>query len=77
MADVIAIIVLADAMSKRCGRCYCHWIMLIGGRWKANCGRCSNHLIGWLADVFAKVTDGKLYWGMADVIAIMADRLAT
>ena len=40
--------------AKCCGRCYAIdlWQM------KSHCGRCCNHLIGWLADVIAKVADG-------------------
>ena len=32
----------------------CHWLWQM----ESHCGRCCNHLIGWMADVTAKVADG-------------------
>ena len=44
MADVVAIIVLADVMPMICGRCYCHLILLIVWQMESHSGICYDHM---------------------------------
>ena len=44
---------------------------------EGHCGRCCNHLIGYLADADAKVADRKPHVWMVDVVVIVADGIAT
>ena len=62
VADGIALIVLADVVPKIFGRCYCHIVCWLCGRWKATVVDVMTTCIGWLADIVAIVADGIDTW---------------
>ena len=58
MADVIAIIMLADVIPMICGRSYCNLIMLIVWQMEGHSVDVMTTCIRWMADVIAIAADG-------------------